>query len=235
MSKKLLALISSLAALAAIFSMACSGSSPTEASEENFEKIINEYLQKEGIYIAVARKFPIEVELERNIKPKKTRANPSGMEPLKRKPFKNRPVPKEKWDALEKKGILTSKQIVIEKDKYGYDTYKIKKKRYEISEKAKDMFRPPDEFNPRSRYSLLLATAKVDKINSFTAPTAIKGVTVCYVNYTYSPDKIRDWAKGDMEKYFPGFKDKLEKGKTAKAALILMNTGWVHSDYSNLY
>lgn len=224
--------------LLALVCMACSGSSPQQAGEKNFTKAINAYLQQEGITINIGKKMPIEMEDEL-ITPAEeinrlliSRDAPTMIPSLKQPQIGNRKTSlKDRCQALERAGILTSTERIIEKEAPFFRgnpplIVKYKVKKYDLSEKGKQLVRKPDVVH--TGYRVRIATARVDQIKNFSSPTPVKGYTVSKVNFTYSPDEIEPWAKSDeIEKSFP-IKKKLQRNQADHATLVLMGDGWAH-------
>jgi hypothetical protein len=218
--------------------VACSETSPQQANEKNFTKALDDYLADEGVSIDIAKKMPIEIEAEQITtdaqlnKILRQRDLPKRIPELK-SPFYN-PLTslKERCRALKRAGLLSVQKRIVERpDKH----YKVKPpvmvkyriETYDLTEKGKKLVRKPDQIYPNYRFQI--ATAKVDKIDNFTAPTQLDGYTISKVAYTYSPDKVHDWATdGDVEKCFPSIKKKLKPGKNQRAVLVLMGDGWQH-------
>ncbi|MGD9369568.1 MAG: hypothetical protein PVH87_27910 [Desulfobacteraceae bacterium] len=214
---------------------ACSGSSPKEASEKNFTKAINDYLQKEGITIDIAKQMPIEVNAEQITTDEEINRllRSHGMMPVIKRPPRNRPTNlKARCQDLESAGLLKGTERIVERKDTHYTinppiVIKYKVIKYDFSEKGKELVRKPDVIH--DNYRIHIATAKVDKIENFTSPTPVKGYTVSKVKFTYSPDKVQPWAiDGDIEKSFPVIKEKLKKNQTDNATLVLMGNGWAH-------
>jgi hypothetical protein len=217
------------ASIIVCFCMACSGS-PQEPSEQNFTKALNAYLQKEGITIDIGDKFPIQVEIERISQPGQADTGPYKVPVLKRKPLKRPNSKIERYKALEQLGLLSSKEIEIERGEKLYWTepskmVKFKAIQYDLTDKGKGVFKEPD--NTHTHYRFMIASASVDKIDNFTSPTPVEGYTISKVKYTFLPDKVQGWAKSNViADHFPEIKDKLRKGQSDTATLVLMGSGW---------
>ncbi len=92
----------------------------------------------------------------------------------------------------------------------------------------KEAFKEPDDTH--KRYRFMIATATVDKIENFTSPTPVAGYTISKVKYTFSPEKVQGWATSNViAEQFPEIKNKLRKGQSDTATLVLMGSGWEHA------
>ena len=81
-----------------------------------------------------------------------------------------------------------------------------------------------------ARQGFCIATYKVDEVKHFTEPNQGNGMgmTVSQVSFTYSPDKVSDWAKHDaVQAAFPKLKQKLAPGRSDSAMLVLTSEGWM--------
>lgn len=206
--------------------VACSGPSGHEPSKENFTNVLNAYLQKEGITVDFTDQMPVEIEIERLNAPATIKHGNIEI-PLVKRPKSNRPTSQRiKCERLEQLGLLISRETIIEKADKG-ETVKYKVRQYDSTEKGRQFILAPDAAH--ARYRLRIATAAVDKIDQFTSPTPVKGLTVSRVTYAFSPDTIQDWAENTgLEESFPEIRKKLAKGQSDTATLVLMDDGWKH-------
>ena len=194
--------------VALIFITGCS--SPKDASKDNFEKVINAYLEKNCIMAAPLKtNFPVTVELQ----PKENKWAAKD----------NRQATKQ-YDALVKIGFLEEKDGSVEKNKFMYggdEKITVPTKIYSLTEKGKQAFKSNEGF--------CAAIYKVDEIKNFSEPSQALGYTISNVNFTISPQNVSEWAKNQgITDAFPRLAKKLEANQSHTSTLVLMNDGWIH-------
>ncbi|VAW44237.1 hypothetical protein MNBD_GAMMA04-249 [hydrothermal vent metagenome] len=182
-------------------------SSSKDASKDNFKKVINEYLDRNCIMISTHNnKFPATINLDNVWMADKI----------------------EQYNALASIGMFEVKDGSAQKNKSAFSTEKITvpTKIYSLSEKGKDAF---TKNTLGTNQGFCVATYKVNEVNSFSEPSQAIGYIISNVNFTASPQKIKDWAtNGDIIKAFPRLAKRLEENQEKSATLFLMNDGWMH-------
>ncbi len=201
-----------------IFLLACS--SPKDASKENFEKIINTYLDKSCILVSPTNswgsgKIPVMLELE----------------PIKNKRNVEYNTAKiKKFEFFVGIGLLQVKDGTKKKQAWTFsDEYiTVQTKEYSLTDKGKKFYQE------KGKNGFCAAKKKVSEISNFSEPSQAMmglGYTISNVNFKVSPYEISGWAnnQGIMEA-FPYLADKLKENKSESTMLVLMNDGWVHKN-----
>ncbi|MBE2994242.1 hypothetical protein IFR23_19820 [Sphingomonas sp. CFBP 13603] len=211
--------------------VACAGmvllagcSNPKKASEGNFEKAINAYLEKKPMCINAPTSttkatghdddrtpYPAYVAMPT------ASAGQSNFEDRIRS-----------FDALVKAGLAsTSTGTIDTKGSWGSADEKLAVKIYNLTEDGKKAFVKSPDGNPYGS-EFCYGTPVVDEVTQFTEPSDAFGAMFSSVAYTYHVKDQASWATNPaMIEAFPSLKqatgDKLE-GKTT---VVLTNNGWV--------
>ena len=203
--------------VALIFMAGCS--SPKDASKDNFEKVINAYLEKNCIIVAPRKtSFPVTVDLL----PKENKLAE-----------KNNPETTKQYDALVKVGFLEEKDGSREKNQFRLGNVKITvpTKIYSLTKKGEQAFKKitHEGFFGGSNGGFCAAIYKVSEIRNFSEPSQAMGYTISNVNFTIAAHNISDWAKNQgITEAFPRLAKALEANQSQTSILVLMNDGWVH-------
>lgn len=131
---------------------------------------------------------------------------------------------KRQADILVKLGLLSSKPTQVEVNQLFGSAIK-EGMEYEMTKDGEKYFVEDTHTNKfcTGRYS-------VKNIENFTSPNPHNGITVSYVNFTYTIEELAKWAENPAILEFDGkLKQLLEPPeRKGKATLLLTNKGWVH-------
>ncbi len=197
-----------------IFLAACSSSK--DASKENFEKIINTYLDKSCVLVSPSNPlgrsgFPTMVVLEPIIDKRTEQYNAGKIK---------------QFEFFVGIGLLEVKDGTKKKPAWTFsDKYiTVQTKEYSLTDKGKQFYQE------KGKKGFCLAKKKVSEISNFSEPSqALMGYTISNINYKVSPYEISDWANNQSIKgAFPYLGNILEENKSESTTLVLMNDGWVH-------
>jgi hypothetical protein len=197
-----------LALLAAVSVLACSN--PKDATKSNFSRALQAYHDEAKACLRVDVRFPHEAE--------------KGSSTL--------PVLQE----LAARGLLTAndtQKVVQQVALFGAPpTRKVDATAFALSDAGKAISR--EETGWTHSTAFCFGTPKGVEVTSFTEPADMMGVRISQVTYTYQVNDIADWADSEtLRKHSRELARAVaSKGTPAqnKAALVLMNDGWVHEE-----
>ncbi|MEO8184800.1 MAG: hypothetical protein ABI895_38825 [Deltaproteobacteria bacterium] len=197
-----------LALLAAAAALACSN--PKDATKPNFFKALQAYHDEAKACLRVDVRFPYEAE--------------RGSSTL--------PVLQE----LAAQGLLAAsdtKKVVQQVALFGAPpTRKVDATAFALSDTGKAVSR--EETGWTHSTAFCFGTPKVVEVTSFTEPADMMGVRISQVTYTYQVNDVADWADSEtLRKHSPELARAVASKETPaqnKAALVLMNDGWVHEE-----
>ncbi|MFH4354883.1 MAG: hypothetical protein WDW21_05055 [Neisseriaceae bacterium] len=221
--------------LVALLTLLSACSSPKEATESNFRKVLNDNFETKdcagitldspqvakGIYRSDLPDAK-EVTKEAKLPLFYAYANPSqagwnednAQRELKR------------YNALVKVGLLSAKEKNIPESylkAMGQAEKTIQGIEYSLTEVGTKLAYTSSNGNVK----FCAAHYKVDEIKNFTQPADVMGMHVTEVRYVYSPANIADWAKNEeIKRTFPALQKSLEGKQEAKEVFILTNKGW---------
>lgn len=141
-------------------------------------------------------------------------------------------------DALVRAGLLRAQDVKSPSSKDIWKPGEVTTRTYSLTNLGKQQFSFVDSktiFGGTVKRGLFCVTTyKVDEVTNFTVPAqnALTGIgsLTSEVFYTYSPDKVSDWAKSDaIQAAFPEIKQKLSMGQRGDALLVLTNDGWMNN------
>lgn len=186
---------------------ACSDSK--QASEKNFKNAIQAYLDTVYPKCVVNENFPAVVNSDflgkRKVLQSLAKAGLVSETELSRKEYKD-------WNG--------STNVVV-------------KSEYALTETGRKFYDPnARQTLSRDQGGFCIGKAAVREITRYTEPADMFGHRITKVNYTYSVDKLPDWANlPEVTSAIPALKEAVESGaKPIKAThtLVLTNNGWVH-------
>ena len=193
--------------LSALLLLTVGCSSPKDANEKNFVRVINEYYQDHCLDVTFYdAKFP--------------------------KVVKSR-YPEKQLQALVAVGLLSSRDTTAQQMSLRGEDSPVAAKIYELtSEGRKFYFQRDGGVLLGTVRGFCAGTFQVDKLIGFSAPApAYNGVTISNVTVECSPLTVHEWALDkDLQRAFPGLKSALEPHRKQAHVLVLMNDGWIHSD-----
>jgi len=190
-------------------------SSPKDATKDNFAKVIIEKMAKEPYY------YPTNgyngnygrgnCLIQLGKMPQEITSNEEG----------------DYYAALQKAGLLTGKLISSQEfQEYRWSPKKIiTVTKYDLSEKGKQLAQEKE-----GDYTLPFCQIKFKEIKLFTEPSAMQGMTVSEVKFTFVVEKVDDWAKQpELREYVPYVQRVLNdvgKVQDFTSVLVLTNEGW---------
>lgn len=185
-------------------------SDPKAASERNFKKAIQTYLDAAYPRCYVVSSFPaLKSDWDIN--------------------YSN-----ERLSALEKAGLLAEKEVQVEEKDFFGKPRMVTKLSYDLTEEGKKFYKADVSKNLRgdSMGGLCVGKATVKSIDQYSEPAEMMGLKVSHVNYEYTVTDLPKWASSpDLQKYVEGLKTDVESQDTPvkKAeAVVLTSNGWVH-------
>lgn len=201
-------------------------SDPKKASNGNFEKAIDAYLEKQPLCVnaPTSSTKPAGQEKDTGAYPAYVMmpTAPAGQELFQ--------MQTRQFDALVKAGLLSARNDTISyHDSWSMssDTKKLAAKVYDLTDTGRKALSKSADGGPFGD-KFCYGTAQVDEVTQFTEPSPALGATVSSASYTYHVKDQAGWASDlTVQEAFPILKkatgDKLE-GKTQ---LVLTNNGWV--------
>lgn len=199
-----------------ILLVACS--SPKDASKENFENIINTYLDKSCILVSPKKiwesgEYPVMVELQPIVDKRTEEYN---AETIKQ------------FEFFVGIGFLEVKDGTKKRPARAFsDEYvTVTTKEYSLTDKGRQ------SYQEEGKKGFCLAKKKVSEISNFSEPAqALMGYTISNVNFKVSPYQISDWVNNQrFNQVFPHVARELEENQPKSTMLFLMSDGWVHKN-----
>ncbi|AXO88568.1 hypothetical protein DZC75_11380 [Pseudomonas parafulva] len=187
-------------------------SDPKKASEENFEKAAQAWLDKAYPECLVTSTFPMNT-LEFDVYGTNKTLN-----------------------ALAEVGVLTA----VETSRKDYPENIFQKARteikyrYELTDEGRKYLKDDARTKPDGTVipGLCIGRAKVDKIEQFSEPGDMMGHRISEVTYTYKVDDLPKWASTpalmDVNSDVKRMVASQEKPIREKRAFVLTNNGWIH-------
>lgn len=184
---------------------------PKEASEDNFKRAIQEYLDRTYPKCYVKTELPVVID-----------SNYFGA--------------KEKLQALAKLGLVSESQVKIEKTTFGNKKNLVFAPSFELTKEGEKYFTPnvAKTMGGQVLGGFCIGKANVKDIGSFSEPSEMHGHRISRVNYTYEVSNLPEWAtapeitsvlkelKADVESHTVPIKK--------RDFLVLTNNGWVHEE-----
>ena len=198
-------IIAGLFFLAAISSC----SDPKVASEVNFRKAIQEYLDKSYPKCYVKTDLPVTIDWDI-----------SGV--------------KKKLQALAKVGLVVESMGQIERPGFGNNKNIVTAPTFDLTDEGKKYFKQIVSTTMRGRTfgGFCIGRATVKEIGQFSEPSDIFGQRISHVNYTYEVSDFPEWAKSPevLEAIEDLKKDVESTIHPIKEldVLVMTNNGWVH-------
>lgn len=190
--------------------LAACGSS-NDANKDNFEKAIQAKLDsKPGVCISIPSSL---------LGPRTTLTKEEDAQ-------ENNSFARE-LNALADAGLLDKKETQVSKFAYSNsDADKVPGYVFEVSDKGKKY----QEGDKVGDDEFCTGKLKVTKIDNFTDPSEMGGMTISRVNYHYKVEDADDWIKNDkIAKAYEGSKalKEIKEENSARAVVIKTNDGWV--------
>ncbi|WP_242187179.1 hypothetical protein [Sphingomonas sp. CARO-RG-8B-R24-01] len=199
-------------------------SDPKKASNANFKKAIDTYLEKTPVCINAptsdtrptghdndASSFPAYVAMP-------TAPAGQALFAMNTKSF----------DAMVKSGLATTSTGTIESNRtWDGSSKKLPVKIYNLTDQGQKAFVKSADGNPYGS-KLCYGTPAVSEVTQFTEPGAAFGATVSSVAYTYHVKDKAGWATNPaMVEAFPALKQTAGDTLEGKTEVVLTNNGWV--------
>lgn len=186
-------------------------SDPKAASEKNFKKAIQSYLDTAYPRCYFASNFPT-VKSEWNFN------NSNGV-----------------LEALAGAGLLAKKEIQQEeKNIFGPGSHMVTKLSYDLTTEGKKYYKSGAVKNLRgeSTGGFCAGKATVKSVGQYSEPAEMMGLKISRVNYEYTVSDLPAWASSpDIQKNVHGIKADLDSQTTPLKkveGMVLTNNGWVH-------
>lgn len=218
----------SVVVLAAVAVVVAGCSDPKAASKKNFETAINDWISqnppclslpsgnvRDADRAADAGVFPLYVEVANSEHPMRLENQKKAAAP---------------FEALAAAGLLKGEAAAIQPAGFGVPSGKQAVTAYSLTPEGEKAFK---ENGAGLRWSkdpsFCYGEPAVKEIVRFTEPGDMMGMTVSQVEYTYQLKDMPEWAKSKpMQAAFPQLARDNADGLEGKAAVVLMNEGWVH-------
>jgi hypothetical protein len=184
-------------------------SDPKAASEDNFRKAIQEYLDKSHPKCYVTTEFPVTIDWDI-----------SGVKP--------------KLQALAKVGLVVESEGQVERPGFGNHKNIVTAPFFDLTEEGKKYFKQnvSKTMGGKTLDGFCIGKATVKEIGQFSEPSEMFGQRITRVNYTYEVSDFPEWAKS------PEVIEAIKELKTDIASsttpikkldvLVMTNNGWVH-------
>jgi|GEM_PF-253305 len=191
--------------------------SAKDPSKSNFKKALNAHFEKHCVGLGAA--FPAYLPTTDGLNEKQRAAYD-----------KEHATDLSRYNALISAGLLSVRDGEEEvKNWLSGKSTKQPARVYELTDEGKRFYKEERSQFLGKRGTLCAATLAVDSVDSFAEPAQMFGYTVSRVNYTYSAGSPNEWAReAAVQAAYPELKGLLAQNKQGHAALVLMNTGWVH-------
>ena len=208
-------------------------SDPKKASNANFKKAIDAYLEKTPLCVnaPTSSTKPAGQEKDAGAYPAyvATPTAPAGQQLFA--------LNTRQFDALVKAGLLTARTGTIGfRDTWSMsqDTKKLAVKIYDLTDAGRKALTKPADGGPFGN-KFCYGTGQVDEVTQFTEPSPAFGATVSSASYTYHVKDQAGWA-GDptVQEAFPILKQATGDKLQGKTELVLTNNGWVDARGSKL-
>lgn len=204
---------------AALIATLAACSSPKDASEDNFARVINDHYARECILVNPRRSILI---TEGNGYPLTVELDPDDAEDNAGRTAQ--------YQALVQAGLLKGEQVSVEKRSMFGKPRTIPVMRYSLTDTGMQAYQQSkDETGESQRTGFCAGYYRVDTIKRFSEPGAFGPYTVSEVAYSFSPQEVPSWA-GDaaLQSAMPQLAKALQTSQDGKTTLILTNEGWVH-------
>lgn len=197
--------------IAAVFFLAAiSGcSDPKAASEDNFRKAIQEYLDKIYPKCYVTTELPVIIDWDI-----------SGV--------------KKKLQVLAKVGLVVESEGQVERPGFGNHKNVVAAPSFDLTEEGKKYFKQnvSETMGGKTRGGFCFGKATVKEIGQFSEPSDMFGQRISRVNYTYEVSDFPEWAKSpEVVEVIKDLKIDIESSTTPIKkldVLVMTNNGWVH-------
>jgi hypothetical protein len=193
-----------------LFLAAISGcSDPKAASENNFRKAIQEYLDKSYPKCYVTTELPATIDWDI-----------SGV--------------KNKLQALAKVGLVVESEGQVERPGFGSNKKIVTAPSFNLTEEGKKYFKQnvSETMGGKTLGGFCIGKATVKEIGQFSEPSEMFGQRISRVNYTYEVSDFPEWAKSpEVVGAIKDLKTDIESTTTPIKkldVLVMTNHGWVH-------
>jgi hypothetical protein len=218
----------SVVVLAVVAAVVTGCSDPKAASKKNFETAINDWISQNPPCLSLpyggvkaanraddAGVFPLYVEAA------------VSEHPLRLENQKKAAAP---FETLAAAGLLKGESTEITQSGFFAGPQpKMAVVAYSLTPEGEKAFSEKGNSRLMANPSFCYGEPAVKEVVRFTEPGEMMGVTVSQVDYTYQLKNLPEWAKSKaMQAQFPQMARDTVETLEAKAAVVLMNEGWVH-------
>lgn len=218
----------SIVAVAAMAALVAGCSDPKAASKKNFETAINDWISQNPPCLSLpysgvraadraadAGVFPLYVEAAVSEHPARLENQKKAAAP---------------FETLAAAGLLKGEPAEITQSGYfGGPQPKLAVVAYSLTPEGEKAFSEKGASRRISNPSFCYGEPAVKEIVRFTEPGDMMGMTFSQVEYTYQLKNLPVWAKSKpMQETFPQLARDNADTLEGKAAVVLMNEGWVH-------
>lgn len=219
----------SVVVLAAVAALVAGCSNPKAADKKNFETAINDWISKNPPCLSLpsgsvraadrpadAGVFPLYVEAAVSNHPMRLENQKKAAAP---------------FEVMAAAGLLKGEPAEITQSGYFAGPQpKLAVVAYTLTPEGEKAFKPRGEGGFwSSQPGFCYGEPAVKEIVRFTEPGEMMGMTVSQVDYTWQLKNMPEWAKSKpMQDVFPQLARDNAETLEGKAAVVLMNEGWVH-------
>jgi len=218
----------SVVVLAAVAALVAGCSNPKAADKKNFETAINDWISKNPPCLSLpsgsvraadrpadAGIFPLYVEAAVSDHSMRLEIQKKAAAP---------------FEALAAAGLMKGEPAEITQSGYFPGPQpKVAVVAYTLTPEGEKAFSEKGNSRLMATPSFCYGEPAVKEIVRFTEPGEMMGMTVSQVDYTYQLKNMPEWAKSKaMQEIFPQLARDNAETLEGKAAVVLMNEGWVH-------
>lgn len=218
----------SVVVLAAVAALVAGCSDPKTASKKNFEMAINDWISQNPPCLSLPYSgvraadraadtgvFPLYVEAAVSEHPMRLENQRKAAAP---------------FETLAAAGLLKGEAAEITQSGYfGGPQPKVAVVAYTLTPEGEKAFSAKGNSRMRADPSFCYGEPSVKEIVRFTEPGDMMGMTVSQVEYTYQLKNMSEWARSKpMQAAFAQLARDNAETLEGKAAVVLMNEGWVH-------
>jgi hypothetical protein len=219
----------SVVVIAAVAAVVAGCSDPKVASKKNFETAINDWISQNPPCLSLpysgvraadrgadAGVFPLYVEAAVSDHPVRLENQKKAAAP---------------FEAMEAAGLLKAEPAEITQSGFFAGPQpKLAVVAYTLTPEGEKAFKPRGEGGFwSSQPGFCYGEPAVKEIVRFTEPGEMMGMTVSQIDYTWQLKNMPEWAKSKpMQETFPQLARDNAETLESKAAVVLMNEGWVH-------
>ena len=195
---------------------ACGSGGPGEASEANFEAVLDDHYAERPECVRVGKA-----------------ADADGMIAQVLADDLNRDRDVSRLDALAAQGLLDVQDVAIERtDMLATEGETEKARRYVLTEEGRASLRPKEQASSfrRSASAFCYGRRDVTAITNFTEPAEAFGELSTSIGYEYEVTDVPAWARSEaVQAAFPEIAKQTSGTAFDTDDLVLTNAGWLHN------